>query len=104
MVILRYLFIAAGIHYTMGFQEDDVFYTPLPLYHTAGGIMCMGQSVLFGSTVSIRKKFSASNYFADCAKYNATVSGIYCPAKTLSNSAFVISRLVSISEKWPATF
>ncbi|XP_044315765.1 long-chain fatty acid transport protein 4 [Drosophila rhopaloa] len=69
----RYLFIAAGIHYTMGFQEEDVFYTPLPLYHTAGGIMCMGQSVLFGSTVSIRKKFSASNYFADCAKYNATV-------------------------------
>lgn len=52
---------------------------PLPLYHTAGGIMCMGQSVLFGSTVSIRKKFSASNYFADCAKYKATVSGIYCP-------------------------
>jgi len=41
MVILRYLFIAAGIHYTMGFQEDDVFYTPLPLYHTAGGIMCI---------------------------------------------------------------
>ncbi|XP_017121069.1 long-chain fatty acid transport protein 4 [Drosophila elegans] len=69
----RYLFIAAGIHYTMGFQEEDVFYTPLPLYHTAGGIMCMGQSVLFGSTVSIRKKFSASNYFADCTKYNATV-------------------------------
>ncbi|ALC38091.1 Fatp [Drosophila busckii] len=69
----RYLFIAAGIHYTMGFKDDDVFYTPLPLYHTAGGIMCMGQSVLFGSTVSIRKKFSASNYFADCAKFNATV-------------------------------
>ncbi|EDW52460.1 long-chain fatty acid transport protein 4 [Drosophila sechellia] len=69
----RYLFIAAGIHYTMGFQEEDIFYTPLPLYHTAGGIMCMGQSVLFGSTVSIRKKFSASNYFADCAKYNATI-------------------------------
>lgn len=69
-----YLFIAAGIHYTMGFRDDDIFYTPLPLYHTAGGIMCMGQSVLFGSTVSIRKKFSASNYFADCAKFNATVS------------------------------
>ncbi|XP_030383119.1 long-chain fatty acid transport protein 4 [Scaptodrosophila lebanonensis] len=69
----RYLFIAAGIHYTMGFQDDDIYYTPLPLYHTAGGIMCMGQAVLFGSTVSIRKKFSASNYFADCAKYKATI-------------------------------
>jgi len=99
-----YLFIAAGIHYTMGFQEEDIFYTPLPLYHTAGGIMCMGQSVLFGSTVSIRKKFSASNYFADCAKYNATVSEIYGLTKSLSNSAFVISRLVSTSVRWLATF
>ncbi|XP_020716393.1 long-chain fatty acid transport protein 4 isoform X2 [Ceratitis capitata] len=69
----RYLFIAAGINYTMGFRQDDIFYTPLPLYHTAGGIMSMGQSVLFGSTVAIRKKFSASGYFADCVKFQATV-------------------------------
>lgn len=58
----------------MGFRQDDVFYTPLPLYHTAGGIMSMGQSVLFGSTVAIRKKFSASGYFPDCVKFQATVS------------------------------
>lgn len=69
----RYLFIAAGINYTMGFRQDDVFYTPLPLYHTAGGIMSMGQSVLFGSTVAIRKKFSASGYFPDCVKFQATI-------------------------------
>ncbi|XP_054744209.1 long-chain fatty acid transport protein 4 isoform X1 [Anastrepha obliqua] len=69
----RYLFIAAGINYTMGFRQEDVFYTPLPLYHTAGGIMSMGQSLLFGSTVAIRKKFSASGYFADCVKFEATV-------------------------------
>ncbi|XP_023173511.2 long-chain fatty acid transport protein 4 [Drosophila hydei] len=69
----RYLFIAAGIHYTMGFKDVDTFYTPLPLYHTAGGIMCMGQAVVFGSTVAIRKKFSATNYFADCTKFKATV-------------------------------
>ncbi|XP_075169507.1 fatty acid transport protein 2 isoform X1 [Haematobia irritans] len=70
----RYLFIAAGIHFTLRFQQKDIFYTPLPLYHTAGGIMSMGQGLLFGSTVAIRKKFSASGYFADCVKFNATVA------------------------------
>ncbi|XP_037825992.1 long-chain fatty acid transport protein 4-like [Lucilia sericata] len=69
----RYLFIAAGIHFTLGFQQKDIFYTPLPLYHTAGGIMSMGQAMIFGSTVAIRKKFSASGYFADCVKFNCTI-------------------------------
>lgn len=68
------MFIAAGIHFTLRFEQKDIFYTPLPLYHTAGGIMSMGQGLLFGSTVTIRKKFSASGYFADCVKFNATVS------------------------------
>ncbi|XP_062129984.1 long-chain fatty acid transport protein 1 isoform X1 [Drosophila sulfurigaster albostrigata] len=70
----RYFFIAAGIHYTLGFRDNDVFYTPLPLYHTAGGVMSIGQALLFGSTVVIRKKFSASGYFEDCARFNCTVS------------------------------
>ncbi|XP_022226087.2 long-chain fatty acid transport protein 1 isoform X3 [Drosophila obscura] len=69
----RYFFIAAGIHYALGFRDQDVFYTPLPLYHTAGGVMSMGQALLFGSTVVIRKKFSASGYFADCARFQCTI-------------------------------
>lgn len=35
----RYIFIATGIHYIANFRDDDIFYTPLPLYHTAGGVM-----------------------------------------------------------------
>lgn len=70
----RFIFIAAGIHYVAAFRDDDVFYTPLPLYHTAGGVMSIGQALLFGSTVVIRKKFSASGYFPDCQKYKCTVS------------------------------
>lgn len=69
----RYIFIAAGIHYLANFTSDDIFYTPLPLYHTAGGVMSIGQALLFGSTVVIRKKFSASGYFTDCQKYKCTV-------------------------------
>ena len=69
----RYIFIAAGIHYIANFKVDDIFYTPLPLYHTAGGVMSIGQALLFGSTVVIRKKFSASGFFPDCVKYKCTV-------------------------------
>lgn len=72
----RYIFIAAGFHYVANFERDDIYYTPLPLYHTAGGVMSVGQALLFGSTVVIRKKFSASNYFPDCQKYKCTVSWI----------------------------
>ncbi|XP_053694220.1 long-chain fatty acid transport protein 4 [Sabethes cyaneus] len=69
----RFVFITAAIHIVAGFRSDDIFYTPLPMYHTAGGMMSCGQALLFGATVVIRKKFSASQYFADCQKYNCTV-------------------------------
>ncbi|XP_011494913.1 PREDICTED: long-chain fatty acid transport protein 4 isoform X2 [Ceratosolen solmsi marchali] len=70
----RFMFIASGIYYLAGFHNSDRFYTPLPLYHTAGGVMSVGQSLLHGATTVIRKKFSASSYFSDCIKYNCTVS------------------------------
>ncbi|XP_062564532.1 long-chain fatty acid transport protein 4-like isoform X1 [Armigeres subalbatus] len=69
----RFVFITAAIHMVAGFRHDDIFYTPLPLYHTAGGMMSVGQALLFGATVVIRKKFSASQYFSDCQKYNCTI-------------------------------
>ncbi|KAB0797360.1 hypothetical protein PPYR_08354 [Photinus pyralis] len=70
----RYIFIVVGIHYVGGFRSSDRFYTSLPLYHTAGGCMAMGQMLLFGCTIVLRKKFSASSYFTDCKKYNCTVA------------------------------
>uniref|UniRef100_A0A8W7PN09 long-chain-fatty-acid--CoA ligase n=1 Tax=Anopheles coluzzii TaxID=1518534 RepID=A0A8W7PN09_ANOCL len=73
----RYIFIAAAISLVAGFRADDTFYTPLPLYHTAGGMMSIGQALLFGATVVTRKKFSASQFFADCQKYNCTVRLIF---------------------------
>lgn len=53
---------------------DDIDYNPLPLYHSAGGILASGQALLFGVTVVIRKKFSASNFWTDCQKYNCTIA------------------------------
>ncbi|XP_049811593.1 long-chain fatty acid transport protein 1-like isoform X2 [Schistocerca nitens] len=69
----RFEFIAAAISWLAGFKNSDRFYTPLPLYHTAGGVMTIGQALLYGCTVVIRKKFSASAYFSDVKKYKCTV-------------------------------
>lgn len=69
----RYMFIAGSVHYIGALNNSDRIYTPLPLYHTAGGVMAIGQALLHGHTTVIRKKFSASAYFADCIKYKCTI-------------------------------
>lgn len=66
-------------------RNSDRIYTPLPLYHTAGGIMSVGLALAYGHTIVIRKKFSASAYFADCAKYKCTVSIIFYLLNQLNN-------------------
>ncbi|XP_071448964.1 long-chain fatty acid transport protein 1-like [Hetaerina americana] len=71
---LRFMFMAIGIHIMIGIKEDDVVYDPLPLYHTAGGIIGAGQVILGGNTVALRKKFSASNFWKDCVIYKCTVA------------------------------
>ncbi|CAK9807301.1 Long-chain fatty acid transport protein 4 [Anthophora plagiata] len=69
----RYMFMATGIYMMVPFKNSDRIYTPLPLYHTAGGAMAIGAALLHGVTIVIRKKFSASAYFTECIKYNCTV-------------------------------
>jgi len=57
-----------------GVRTNDIQYTPLPLYHTAGGMLGVGQALIYGTTVVIRKKFSASAFWKDCIKYRVTVN------------------------------
>ena len=59
-----------------GINDSDVLYDTLPLYHSAGGILGIGQMVVRGCTIVVRPKFSASQYWTDCIKYGATVSHI----------------------------
>uniref|UniRef100_A0A8B9QXW4 long-chain-fatty-acid--CoA ligase n=1 Tax=Anas platyrhynchos TaxID=8839 RepID=A0A8B9QXW4_ANAPL len=54
-------------------MPDDVMYDCLPLYHAAGNIVGIGQCLLQGMTIVIRKKFSASHFWEDCVKYNCTI-------------------------------
>lgn len=53
---------------------EDIIYDTLPLYHTAGGILGIGNCLINGCTIVIRKKFSASKFWTDCIKHDCTVS------------------------------
>eukprot|EP00064_Thunnus_orientalis_P021040 superscaffoldBa00006145_g21194 len=72
----RYYRIAAFGHHSFGLRHNDVIYTCLPLYHSAGTVMGVGQCLLFGLTVVVRRKFSASRFWDDCVKHNCTVSDV----------------------------
>ncbi|KAH8284570.1 hypothetical protein KR018_004560 [Drosophila ironensis] len=74
MTNLRFIFMTAGTYYMLNLSKDDVVYNPLPLYHTAGGIVGVGMALLNGSTVVLRKKFSATNFWLDCRRYNCSVA------------------------------
>nr|ANZ23264.1 fatty acid transporter 1 [Sus scrofa] len=69
----RYYRIAAFGHHSYRTQATDVIYDCLPLYHSAGNIVGVGQCLIYGLTVVLRKKFSASRFWEDCVKYNCTV-------------------------------
>ncbi|XP_075166089.1 fatty acid transport protein 3 [Haematobia irritans] len=70
----RYLFMATAPKHVVDIHEDDVIYNPLPLYHTAGGIVAVGIALVHGCTVALRRKFSVSNFWKDCIKFNATAA------------------------------
>ncbi|XP_008327798.1 long-chain fatty acid transport protein 1a [Cynoglossus semilaevis] len=69
----RYYRIAAFGFLSFRLRTDDIIYDCLPLYHSAGNIMGVGQCLLHGLTVVVKKKFSASRFWEDCIKYNCTV-------------------------------
>lgn len=70
----RFIMMGTGCYYMLGLRDDDIIYNSLPLYHSAGGMVGIGSVLLCGLTAALRKKFSASNFFTDCIKYNCTVA------------------------------
>ena len=51
----------------------DVVYDPLPLYHSAGGMVGVGQVLLFGCTAVLRSKFSVSAFWKEAIQHQCTV-------------------------------
>uniref|UniRef100_G3P7E6 Very long-chain fatty acid transport protein n=1 Tax=Gasterosteus aculeatus aculeatus TaxID=481459 RepID=G3P7E6_GASAC len=69
----RYYRIAAFGYFAFCMSPVDIIYDCLPLYHSAGNIMGVGQCLIHGLTVVVKKKFSASRFWEDCIKYNCTI-------------------------------
>uniref|UniRef100_A0A8C8RXR5 long-chain-fatty-acid--CoA ligase n=1 Tax=Pelusios castaneus TaxID=367368 RepID=A0A8C8RXR5_9SAUR len=63
---------AAGL-WAFGATADDIVYITLPLYHSAASLLGIGGCIKLGATCVLRKKFSASQFWSDCKKYNVTV-------------------------------
>ncbi|KAI1889694.1 hypothetical protein AGOR_G00165590 [Albula goreensis] len=57
----------------VGVGSDDVIYVCLPLYHAAAFLMGLTGAIERGITVVLRRKFSASQFWDDCRKYDVTV-------------------------------
>ncbi|XP_075064271.1 long-chain fatty acid transport protein 2-like [Mixophyes fleayi] len=55
-----------------GLTSTDVLYIPLPLYHSAGLMIGVRGCIQQGATCVLRNKFSASQFWDDCRKYNVT--------------------------------
>lgn len=70
----RFCWMGAALRNLIGFRPHETIYTCLPLYHLSGGCVGVCQCLLFGDTLAIRQKFSASKFWDDCIKFQCTVS------------------------------
>lgn len=68
----RFNYMTVAVNQFMNLTEEDVLYDCLPLYHTAGGVVGVGQMIIAGTTLVIKKKFSASRFWDDCVEYKCT--------------------------------
>ncbi|KAL0849047.1 hypothetical protein ABMA28_013410 [Loxostege sticticalis] len=70
----KYLLIVVATVHMLGLNSKDRLYNTLPLYHTAGGLVGTGAALVDGIASVVRPRFSASNYWTDCIKYDCTVA------------------------------
>ncbi|XP_076443749.1 long-chain fatty acid transport protein 2-like [Babylonia areolata] len=63
----------AGVFRIFDLTPEDIIYTVLPLYHSAGGGLGFYSLLYKGCTMVLRSKFSASHFWSDCRQYNVTV-------------------------------
>lgn len=69
----RFLWISGGAKFISQLEGSHTFYNPLPMYHTAGGVLFLGIVLIFGGKMVLRKKFSASNFWKEVVQHKVTV-------------------------------
>ncbi|XP_012618962.2 long-chain fatty acid transport protein 2 [Microcebus murinus] len=73
MINHQRIWYGTGICATSRLKTDDVMYVTLPMYHSAALLLGLHGCIVTGATIALRAKFSASQFWDDCRKYNATV-------------------------------
>jgi fatty-acyl-CoA synthase len=57
----------------MDTRPGDRMYDCLPLYHSVGGVVATGATLVGGGTVVLRERFSASNFWPDVVRERCTL-------------------------------
>jgi len=57
----------------MDAQPEDRMYNCLPMYHSIGGVLVPGATLVGGGSVVIREKFSASQFWNDVIRWDCTM-------------------------------
>ena len=64
---------AYGFAGVMGTRPDDRMYDCLPMYHTNGGVVATGATLVAGGSVFIREKFSVREFWDDVVGHDCTM-------------------------------
>jgi len=57
----------------MDVQPSDRMYNCLPLYHSVGGVVATGATLVGGGAVVLRERFSASSFWKDLLEERCTL-------------------------------
>jgi len=68
--VLQWSYWFAGM---MGVQPTDRMYNCLPMYHSMGGVLVPGATLVGGGSVVIREKFSATRFWSDVVRWDCTM-------------------------------
>jgi len=71
----RWMKAYGGFGYTFNLNADDVLYATLPFYHATAMVVCWSSVLAGNAGIAIRRKFSASEFWDDIRRYNASAFG-----------------------------
>jgi fatty-acyl-CoA synthase len=69
----RLMLASHGFAGIMNTRASDRVYDCLPMYHTVGGVVATGATLINGGSVVIREKFSAREFWDDIVRWDCTV-------------------------------